>query len=238
MADDSSNRLAWLAVGLALSIVMFSAFKNYFPVVGNQVTNKIQQNVSDNTSNEVTHTAYAYSADGTDRFSTVSPNLNLFTGTSDKPSTKTGNTWNIADIGVYKTPKVGQQYTVSVEVPNADHTVMIEVFRWNNAGGRVSNLACKWIKSGEKAYVTFTWPDPGNSGATQIAADLAWTNGTDTGTYSYCKAKLEPGSTATPWMPSSSEANDSDYPPYIGTYTDNSQTASTDSTKYFWTKRG
>lgn len=238
MADDSSNRLAWLAVGLALSIVMFSAFKNYFPVVGNQVTNKIQQNVSDNTSNEVTHTAYAYSADGTDRFSTVSPNLNLFTGTSDKPSTKTGNNWNIAIIGTYKTPKVGQQYTVSVEVPNADHTVMIEVFRWNNAGGRVGLLASKWIKSGEKAYVTFTWPDPGNSGATQFAADLAWTNGADTGSYSYCKAKLEPGSTATPWMPSSSEANDSDYPPYIGTYTDNSQTASTDSTKYFWTKRG
>lgn len=160
--------------------------------------------------------AWSNSADGTDGFTTVYPNLNLFTGTSDKPSTKTGNNWNVAVIGVYKTPKVGQKYTVSVEVPNADHTVNIEVFRWNNAGGRVDVLTSKRINSGKKGYVTFTWPDPGNSGATQISADLVWTNGTDTGTYSYCKAKLEPSSTATPWMPSSSEVTTTDWPNYVG----------------------
>ena len=166
--------------------------------------------------NKVNTAAYANSADGTDGFTTVYPNLNLFTGTSDKPSTKTGNNWNNAIIGVYSTPKVGQEYTISVEVPEADHDVIFEVFRWNNAGGRVDLLTSKLIKSGEKAYVTFTWPDPGNSGATQIASDLVWTNGTDTGSYSYCKAKLEPGSVATPYMPSSSEVKDSDYPQYIG----------------------
>ena len=150
----------------------------------------------------VTHTAYSWSSDGTDRFTTTKPNLNLFTGTSDKPFTKTGTNWNLSVIGVYKTPKVGQEYTVSVEVPEADHNLIFEVFRWNNAGARVGSVvANKVVKSGEKAYVTFTWTDPGSSGATQFAANLAWTNGTDTGTYSYCKAKSEIGKTPTDWTP-------------------------------------
>ena len=184
--------------------------------------------------NSYTHTAYSWSADGTDRFTTTYPNLNLLTGTSDKPSTKTGGSWNNTVIGVYKTPKVGQKYTVSVEVPNADHTVIFEVWRWNNARGRVDALTTKRINSGEKGYLTFTWPDPDNSGATQIAVDLVWTNGTDTGTYSYCKAKLEEGSTATPWMPSESEVKTSDYPNYIGTYSDNNVKSSLDYSKYQW----
>ncbi|NCB96606.1 MAG: hypothetical protein EOM35_09200, partial [Negativicutes bacterium] len=71
-------------------------------IASNQLT---LTNIYDGT---ITHTAYAYSADGTDRFTTVYPNLNLFTGTSDKPFTKTGTNWNLAVIGVYKTPKVGQ----------------------------------------------------------------------------------------------------------------------------------
>lgn len=188
-------------------------------------------NVNDGT---ITHYAYAYSPDGTDRFTTTYPILNLFTGTSDKPSTKTGNNWNVAVIGVYSTPKVGQIYTASVEVPNADHTVNIEVFRWNNAGGRVDVLTSKRINSGEKGYITFTWPDPGNSGATQISVDLAWTNGTDTGSYSYCKAKLEPGSIATPYIGSSSEVTTADWPKYIGQYTDFQQADSTNPSDYTW----
>ena len=190
--------------------------------------------VSNVNDGSITHTAWSYSADGSDRFTTVYPNLNLFTGTSDKPSTKTGNNWNVADIGVYKAPKVGQKYTVSVELPNADHTVNIEVFRWNNAGGRVDVLTSKRINSGEKGYVTFTWPDPGNSGSTQIAANLAWINGTDTGTYSYCKAKLEFGNTATPYMLSASEVTTADWPKYIGHYTDFMQADSTNPSDYTW----
>ncbi|NEX51122.1 hypothetical protein [Lactococcus lactis] len=189
-------------------------------------------NVNDGT---ITHTAYAYSADGKDRFTTVYPNLNLFTGTSDKPSKKTGGEWNIATIGVYKTPIVGQEYTISVEVPEADHDVMMEVFRWDNAGHRVSwPLATTRIKSGEKGHVTITWPDPKDSGAIQLAADLAWTNDKDTGTYSYDKAKLEIGGIPTPHMPSSSEVTTADWPSYIGQYTDYTQDDSTKPSDYTW----
>lgn len=126
---------------------------------------------------------------------------NLFTGTSDKPSSITGGNWNAYNVGAYKTPKVGQEYTFSIEVPEADHDVIMQVYRCNNAGARVNQLAITHIKSGEKAHITFTWPDPRDRGATQIVANLAWTNGTDAGTYSYCKAKLETGNVATDWTP-------------------------------------
>ena len=240
--ENNSDRMGFALI--AISVVAFvllavngplkstvNGFFNGFNTWQTQTVNGI----SETTKPDVTHTAYSWSSDGTDRFTTVYPNLNLFTGTSDKPSTKTGNNWNIAIIGTYKTPKVGQKYTVSVEVPNADHDVWMEVFCWNNAGARVGNLAYTLIKSGEKAHVTFTWPDPGNSGATQFAANLALTNGTDTGTYSYCKAKLEIGNTATPYMPSASELKPSDQPKYIGTYTDKNESASQKSSDYTWT---
>lgn len=182
------------------------------------------------------HTAWAYSADGTDRFTTIYPNLNLFTGTSNKPYTKTGTNWNNSVIGVYNTPKVGQEYTVSVEVTEADHDVLFEVWRCNDVKDRVDLITSKRANAGEKIHLTFTWPDPGNSGATQILADFVWTNGTDIGSYSYRKVKLEPGSTATPWMPSASEVTTADYPSYIGQYTDYTLEDSTDPSSYTWKK--
>ena len=49
--------------------------------------------------------------------------------------------------------------------------------------------------------------------------------------------KWEHGSIATPWMPSFNEVTPSDYPSYIGTYTDNdSSKQSTDPARYSWKK--
>ena len=54
-----------------------------------------------------------------------------------------------------------------------------------------------------------------------------------------CVPKLEEGSTATPWMPSFSEATVEDYPSYIGSYTDNESTEqSTNPDRYKWEKIG
>ena len=64
-----------------------------------------------------------------------------------------------------------------------------------------------------------------------------YSNGTDVVTHSFWDFKLEPGSTATPYMPSPSEATAEDYPSYIGTYTDNnSNEQSTDPARYSWKK--
>lgn len=126
---------------------------------------------------------------------------NLLTGTSDKPSTSASAGWNTTLIGVYKTPKVGQEYTLSVEVPDADNYVTMQTFSRNNAGDLVGKITYTLIKSGEKAHTTFTWPDPGDSGATKFSVELAWGLRTYTGTYSYCKAKLEIGNAPTDWTP-------------------------------------
>ena len=49
--------------------------------------------------------------------------------------------------------------------------------------------------------------------------------------------KVENGSTATPWMPSASEATAEDYPSYIGAYADSkSSEQSTDPARYSWKK--
>lgn len=121
----------------------------------------------------------------------------------------------------------------------ADHDVWLEVWRYNNVGSgigrRIDRLASiRNIKSGEKVHVTFTWPDPGNSGATQIAVSLAWTEHTYTGSYSYRKAKLEIGNTPTPWMPSASEVTTADYPKYFGQYTNYTQADSPNPQDYTW----
>ncbi len=235
MADYEVSKIMWVAIVVALAASIFVIAKPQINTLANSTFGKISSVTEDIGKPDIKHIAYSWNSDGTDGFSTTKPNLNLFTGTSDKPSTSTGGSWNVGAIGIYKTPKVGQEYTLSVEVPEADHDVVMEVYGLNNAGYRVGwSLFYTWIKSGGKGHITFTWPDPGNSGVTQLAANLAWTNDKDKGTYSYRKAKLELGNTLTPYMPSASEVKPSDQPKYIGTYTDHSETASQEPTKYTW----
>ena len=57
----------------------------------------------------------------------------------------------------------------------------------------------------------------------------------DTGTLFINEIKVEEGSTATPWMPTASEAIESDYPSHIGNYTGKIVDGqSTDPVKYNW----
>ena len=77
----------------------------------------------------------------------------------------------------------------------------------------------------------------GNSNAIRLVYDYI-PKGADT---KLTNLKIEPAkdlsSTATPWMPSFSEVKTSDYPSYIGTYTDNDpNNQSTDPARYSWEK--
>lgn len=68
-------------------------------------------NVNDGT---ITHTAYAYNSDGTDRFTTVYPNLNLLTNTTFKnytPKTQQYFSMVIKNGGVNNKPYVSVSYT-------------------------------------------------------------------------------------------------------------------------------
>ena len=46
MIDDSSNRLVWVAVGIALVFVIYKGFSTFAPTLTSQVTNSISGVVS------------------------------------------------------------------------------------------------------------------------------------------------------------------------------------------------
>lgn len=184
---------------------------------------------------------------------TVYPNLNLIDGTKDF----SGN-WSWGDAstndgtykgltvkkrtgqwgGIYKTftvPKDGT-YTFSAYVKGSGiGTKFVRVVIIN--GVEKYNLEKTWdsafdwtrdsitfsakdIKAGDQISISYN--------ISSLGTNLAlWTAG----------HKWEEGSTATPWMPSFSEVTASDYPSYIGTYTDNNPNEqSTDPEKYTWKK--
>lgn len=227
------------------------------------------------------HTAYANSADGTDGFATVYPNLNLeqhtaqLIGTDNKliwgltgnrTETTTYESVSISDDSRIKTgihftqittgqsgwrgpsgsnggsiPVVsGEKYTISVYLKNNssnDVVIDLQLGTCNNPNDQTSNV--KYVlahitvpaNSDYKKYsATVTIPS-GNSYAWCYAYTA---NNTTSADWSMAGYKLEQGSTATPWMPSASEATTADWPKYVGTYVDTNPVSSTDPSKYGW----
>ena len=196
------------------------------------------------------HVAFAYSANGKDRFTIVYPNLNLLDGTrdfsgdwTDASKWTTDGTYKDLTVkkrtaqwnGIYKTftaPKDGK-YTFSAYVKSSGNNANVFRYVLVNGGDRESlrkgfDNNFDWtrdsvtfdLKENEKVSVRYEITGAGLDSA-------LWTAG----------HKLEEGSTATPWMPSAKEVTAEDYPRYIGTYTDNnSNEQSTDPARYSWKK--
>ncbi len=213
-------------------------------VASNSIT---VSNINDGT---ITHYAYAYSADGTDRFTTVYPNLNLL---NFKSGLKIGQNLSWTDgltllpnparaIFDYISVIPGTTYTIN---SNWDKTERIAIFAYDsndtkNATFIYEGISSKWfppstIGRAITQKTTLSIPDGVNFIRVvifnkDISATLTLKDILD------AKPKVEPGSTATPWMPSSSEVTTADWPSYIGQYSDFTVTASTDPAKYApWT---
>ncbi len=185
-------------------------------------------NINDGT---ITHYAYAYSADGTDRFTTVYPNLNLLDGTSKSAKTITIFQNNNAAV-IYGNMNQFSEKTVTgsvyLDLTNSPYDVWFQF--WDPTCILYGNT----IKAGQKGYSKF-------SGKVQKLPDnnsnLAFrtpTNVTNTISFDYFEAKLEEGSIATPYMQSASEVTTADWPSYIGQYTDFTQADSTTPSDYTW----
>ena len=244
MLDDSSNRLIWIAVGLALIFGIFETYNGTIPKILESVTSTTQASIP------VEHTAYAYSADGTDRFSTINPNLNLM-------NFKTNLT-----VGKYLDWLSGVKMTNNVSRATFDYISVIpeKTYTINSDWDKTSAFSIFAFTDKTDAQATYIYDGPSNKwmslsisrfvnrkttftipeGIHYIRMSYLSVNGTNTLTLNdllNSETKLEEGSTATTWMPSASEVQDSDYPTYVGTYTDHNQSASNDPTKYSWKKR-
>lgn len=170
-------------------------------------------------------TAYANSADGTDDFTTVYPNLNLLDGTKDF----SGDWWlreRSENDGTYKglTVKKGEGpgitkqfiapkdgvYTFSAYVKGSGDSANIHRHvTLNNVSGKTIPIKpmgnnFDWLrdsfqvtlKEGDKIYAQYN----------VYGSGAVWTAG----------HKWELSSVATPYMPSASEVTTADYPKYVG----------------------
>ena len=215
-----------------------------------------------------THVAWANSADGTDGFTTVYPNLNLLTNSR----LQSGNITPFAPVnnavltinsnvkglnvscsggaisyqqgvgqGVIPV-SAGNQYTISVKVINTG-TVAIDKFIlqfgfYNSAGTGLGypNKTFSIPADGKVYSLSYTATTTADTtGIRYYCLDTA-TLANVAHTFTIYDMKAEQGSTATPYMPSSSEVTTADWPSYIGQYSDFTTTASTDPAKYApWT---
>ena len=195
------------------------------------------------------HTAYANSADGTDGFTTVYPNLNLLDGTKDfsgdwtnSKSWVTDGTYKGLTVkkrtsqwnGIYKTftaPKDGT-YTFSAYVKSSGSAANTYRYVYIN-GKNVSDIIPNklmgnnfdWLRDSvtvtlKSKDIVYVKYEITGSGVDSIL----WTAG----------HKWELGSIATPYMQSAREVTVADYPKYVGTYVDTNPVSSTVSSKYDW----
>lgn len=195
-----------------------------------------------------THTAWANSADGTDGFTTIYPNLNLLDGTKGFSGTWVNLDFWVTD-GTYKDLTVKKRtgkgpgfYKVFTAPADGTYTFSSylkssgnggNIRRWVNTNDvdgvgtidMASNFDWKIdtfsaaLKAGDKVFVRY-----------EITSD---NTGLDIWNAGH---KWEQGSTATPWIPSKTEVTTADWPSYIGQYSDFTDTASTDPVKYApWT---
>lgn len=190
------------------------------------------------------HTAWSYSADGTDGFTTAYPNLNLLEGTKEfsgdwgftrdwtNDGTFKGLTvkkrtylWQ----GIFKTftaPKDGK-YTFSAYVKSSGDNV--NIYRFVFLNGKEYWNAIKIIGN------NFDWLR--DSFTINLKANdtvIARYELSDKGSLWTAGHKWEEGSVATPWMPSANEVTTEDYPQYIGQYTNYMEVDSPNPRDYTW----
>ena len=192
------------------------------------------------------HTAWSYSADGKDRFTTIYPNLNLLDGTKDfsgdwqwsehctNDGTYKGLTVKKRSYlwqGIFKTftaPKDGT-YTFSAYIKNSGSKTNVYRFvfingkeYWSDSTTKALGNNFDWLRD------TFTIKLKANDTV------LARYELSDKGTLWTAGYKWEEGSVATPWMPSTNEVKTSDYPSYIGQYTNYMEVDSPNPQDYTW----
>lgn len=199
------------------------------------------------------YTAWAYNASGTDRFTTVYPNLNLIeNGKFAKPIS---SKWNADGTTISKdnitgyfkvkfngtgslnrtyytagisTIPIGQKYSVYIKAYSLESSLNIKI-------GSVNTSQVVTITNNSNIPKVYKVEGlvRGDSDTFGIFGELT----TTLGTLFISEIKVESGSIITPYMPAASEVTTADYPSYIGTYTGKiADGQSTDPVRYNWKK--
>ncbi|MCT0052352.1 hypothetical protein [Lactococcus lactis] len=174
--------------------------------------------------------AHANSADGTDRFTTVYPNLNLLDGTKDfsgtwgnvEPWYKKGFYRNLSvmsyntggNAGIYKSFLIPSDGIYSLSLLCKVETGTVGQFVVESAG---MNTKIVNVDPTDGKFVTQSYTSNFTAGQTVLmyfrfkSNDIVIKDGV-----SVAGHKIERGSIPTPWMPSASEVITADWPKYVG----------------------
>lgn len=172
-----------------------------------------------------THWAYAWSADGTDRFTTTYPgeNLLLESGLVVKNSN-----YNIKQYKMTDLMEEGKIYTIRLK--GVLGTGKSHFGAWLD-GGSIS--LGSFVNKGNGLYeLTFTGKKGTNTTTSIIHIYTVYSSVVIESSIEWIK--LEEGKSATIWTPSPTEDFEDAYPTFAGTYTDYEPTDSEDPSKYTW----
>lgn len=200
------------------------------------------------------HTAWSYSADGTNGFTTVYPNLNLLSGTAKFDNFKPNSSDNlVSTITKTKIPGItntvmdvktsGNAFAVGLYLPNAynitaGQTITISFMArafdntnvWVGFENFVNGYKQFTVTTNWELYThTFTAATSGTPNFMIYGWDMV--AGKHLQVYN---PKAEQGPVATPYMQSATEVTTADWPSYIGQYTDFTQADSTNPSDYTW----
>lgn len=199
--------------------------------------------------------AYSNSADGTDDFTTVYPNLNLLDGTKDF-SGNWERTWGWENDGTYKGLTVKKQthpmaggickrftapkdgvYTFSAYVKGSGSTANIHryVDVYNHYGVNASDMVPNAFIGNNFDWLRDSFTVTLKEGYSLWSRYEITGSGTDSALWN-AGHKWELGPIATPYMPSASEVTVADYPKYVGF--SNSIKPNKKSSDYTWLPMG
>ncbi|OTO31578.1 hypothetical protein [Enterococcus sp. 3C8_DIV0646] len=193
-----------------------------------------------------THWAYAWSADGKDRFTSSYPIENILIGTTSDTQTfttnsgwpdKTGATNALMAVGADRLVKPGDTITYSAFITApADVRAYIYV-RLNRPGasnGSYEDKTSNRLDPGTSGWCSVMVTVPSDTTSLRFTVGRYENSNAVTRTLSWASEKAEKSDKRTIYTPSPADDFANAYPTYVGTYTDYEPTDSEDPSKYTW----
>lgn len=196
------------------------------------------------TASSVLHKAYAWNSNGTDRFTTSYPLLNMVKGSRTAVSVVGNNSVNQGNL-LYAFDSgstlanqnfgVGDNLTVEFDWVATNPVSGTFFLQWQGVPWGFDMPSIKISSSNGSGHVKYTFAartTDNNGIATGIGYRLD--NVPTNTTVTFSKLTVRNTSASQPWMPAPSEALSTDYPTYGGYYYDNSSTDSMNPSSYIW----